>query len=482
MRISKEETIQLSIRNELGETIYLKTYEKWENLRILQEQGGMYAIVDSKGEASEFYYENIIIKQHYVFAYFQAGPNFHIYDKNGAILREENEILIAKKQLEEIQDLLLIETQDNMKAVIKGQNVKNFKKVSFIKCFDQFIGIIGIDLKGQLGLYNMTSNVHQYLETSYQDYEIKKMEDFSYVWGKRIGVKLAIQLKGKNLQYIVSFQVDKDSNIYQEGKKIIFEKLKIVKLQHNIINWLIHDERYVLCDGDSNVILYDLYKNRYLIPSKKANEAEIIESEIYFIWDNMHTEIYNEEFEKKVELEENLLAERILNGVWVAKEIFDFQNIKNYYVLTEKQCMHLGKGWFDHYGSYFVSANQAECKLIWNSNGNLYLVDLLSKHDECMYGNSNMFIMRSIDNIYFNFYRIYFEDIKVKKGMIWAYSHDLLHLQKSIEKGQQIELDENGFLTIPGLNKNFFIDRVEKRAYSVYTLRYWREKRKAKRK
>lgn len=48
MRIKEGEKVQLSICNQSGDIIHSKTYKEWNNLRILQERGGKYAIVDEK--------------------------------------------------------------------------------------------------------------------------------------------------------------------------------------------------------------------------------------------------------------------------------------------------------------------------------------------------------------------------------------------------------------------------------------------------
>ena len=110
MKNSQKDKFQLILRNRYKEDYFLRTYSEWGNLQILQEQGGKYAIYSNV--LSEFCYDKIEYKRHYILAYFyeeisiaEAQLNFHIYceqgllGKNGEIQGENGNYLIQKEEI-----------------------------------------------------------------------------------------------------------------------------------------------------------------------------------------------------------------------------------------------------------------------------------------------------------------------------------------------------------------------------------------------
>lgn len=483
MKIKKEEEPKLTIRNESGDEICLKSYQTWGNLRILQEAEGKYVIVSSNEEVSEFCYESIEFKEHYLLAYLKKDEYFHVYDANEILYsKSTDEILIGKTLDNDFNNVILVRTHEDKGALVQDGKVDYFKNISLIVYDSRIIGFIALTLEGELGLYSLNSLTHQVITNFCTDYELEK--NIGMCNGNKV-IKIRIYTEKTN--DILSFEL---SGGLLKQKEIIssFDKLNLVRIEGQIKNWLGDRKRYILCQVEKTV-LYDLYTGKKLETEKPAEGVVFSQEEIRFTKKNengpsLTTEIYNENFEKLLDVPEGLYVyekalENELKGWWKA---YDDSTDGYMYFLTRKQCIKMR---YNHEidRNYIVNQCKDDGYEVYRiEEQEIKKIDIEKEYRFINYSlvaNNNVAYV----SIYYFcqcYYTLYVEEIAVIKNKRFSKRKKLQKLEEWIRYNQSVFVDEYGFVIIPGLNKKFFLAREEKKAYSKFHPRYWKEWIKSK--
>lgn len=500
----------LAIRDEQGNIYRLKSSEKWHNLQILQEPSGKKAVVNSEGQSTEFEYSRLEYSDQYLIAYAtdRDGAYFHLYDTNGNAVKYEKEVgnkeKIRGKVYEHVEKWFLITASDGSFFYIKNGKIEHLKKATFITAFDnlntKFVAIIKLTFYGKV-IFEGANPKRDKLERNLKHMfpfetllNIEYVKDYTvdirrFCLGNGMVIKVIVMINSEK-RYITYFEVTKN-DIY-EKYQIHFSNASFMELKHEIVcDWYQDKPEYVLCDSEKGKkVLYNLKQCKILFETQGYADGMEMKQYPYIVCfyvvkegQKIYTEVYDARQSKLIlNTAVKRLKFMLINSekqiAWTGRTL-DAKSC----ILTYGDVEYLPRNLRDvkAYGEFIVARETKE---------GVYIVyvykisDMIEKTvqyvqkrdisiDSITAITKDMLILATlVYGFYFSraYYVVCYKGICIKK----MYKFKGLNYEECRKKWIRIK-EKDGFIKVPNIGK-YFIDYNQKKAYSVFSIRYWIEK------
>lgn len=303
------------IVNEAKDIYYLKEFQEIFCMMVLQELEGHYCIVDNQGYTLGFDYERIETLGNYLIAFFreeqQNGECFHVYNKQGNILKYEDSYIIGTSYDIAAKELLVNSITGGV-FLIDDVMIQHVKKACFITSAKK--GENGVDTLIHVGTFmlkdngimcieyfpNISTNIRNIFFLTNNLGKIYYSDDYQVITKHCIingtpnaalienNIKVLIQIDA--VKYIICFNI--------ENEKIA---MSISALQHEVIcDWCEDYPWYVLFqEKNGKKVLYNVKKSIFLETKGKADTMEITKEHIIFYKHFLGKEVETESYRRQ---------------------------------------------------------------------------------------------------------------------------------------------------------------------------------------